>query len=123
MAEAMDGLPGEPTFLQALRVIAQREGAVGCWMEAWAECTDDVELEQDLRFVCAREVEHSVLFRKRVMCAPPRPQRLPPPHPHPHHLAATHFTLHPSHLPFLKAAPQGPARPTRAPQCPQTHLL
>lgn len=62
----MDPVPGEPTYFQALRTIAKREGATEKWILKWSETTSDEKLSGMLRWIAVREGEHSIIFRKRV---------------------------------------------------------
>jgi hypothetical protein len=55
-----------PSYLQALNAIAITEGRARDFYLAWAETSRDPELQEVMRFVAVREIEHHWAFRKRI---------------------------------------------------------
>ena len=56
----------EPTYLPLLNSIAVNERKGETLLNAWADATNDPELEGALRFVAIREGEHAAAFAKRM---------------------------------------------------------
>ncbi|MGH1492332.1 MAG: hypothetical protein ACRBK7_23580 [Acidimicrobiales bacterium] len=56
-----------PSYLGLLNAIAVAETAAEPLFTAWADKTDDAELEKTLRFVGMREGEHGKAFAKRML--------------------------------------------------------
>ncbi|MEJ2090212.1 MAG: hypothetical protein P8Y69_17470, partial [Gammaproteobacteria bacterium] len=57
---------GKPTYLGLLNSIAVNEKKGEQFLNAWADATDDEQLEAALRFVAIREGEHAWAFTKRM---------------------------------------------------------
>lgn len=55
-----------PSYLQALNALAITEGRARDFYLAWAETSPDPELQEVMRFVAVREIEHHWAFRKRI---------------------------------------------------------
>jgi rubrerythrin len=55
-----------PSYIQALNAIAITEGRARDFYLAWAETSPDPELQEVMRFVAVREIEHHWAFRKRI---------------------------------------------------------
>lgn len=58
--------PEEPAYLQLLNDISIGESSAGVYLEAWANATEDPELERGLRFIAARETSHGEVFCRRI---------------------------------------------------------
>lgn len=56
-----------PSYLAALNAIALTEKRAHEFYLAWADKTEDPELEHVMRVVALRELEHSLAFQKRIM--------------------------------------------------------
>jgi hypothetical protein len=56
----------EPSYLGLLNDISLGESAAGIYLEAWANATQDEELERGLRFIAARESSHGEVFCRRI---------------------------------------------------------
>ena len=52
----------KPAYLGLLNAISLAETEAGHYLSAWANATDDAELEACLRLVAARETSHGQLF-------------------------------------------------------------
>lgn len=59
-------MPEKPSYLGLLNAIALGEGRAHRYLRAWAEKTDDPEVEQVLQTVAIREGEHALAFEKRL---------------------------------------------------------
>ncbi len=57
---------GKPSYLPLLNTIAVNEKKGEIFLSAWADATDDADLEATLRFVAIREGEHAWAFTKRM---------------------------------------------------------
>lgn len=57
---------GKPSYLPLLNSIAVNEKKGEMFLSAWADITDDADLEAVLRFVAIREGEHAWAFTKRM---------------------------------------------------------
>ncbi|OAI41410.1 hypothetical protein AYO38_03775 [bacterium SCGC AG-212-C10] len=57
----------KPEYLELLNGIANGESANGINLLAWANATQDKELEAGLRFVGARESSHGEVFARRIV--------------------------------------------------------
>ena len=57
---------GKPSYLPLLNTIAVNEKKGEIFLSAWADSTDDKDLEAVLRFVAIREGEHAWAFTKRM---------------------------------------------------------
>lgn len=60
-------MSAKPSYLGLLNAIAVAEGQAERYLEAWADVTGDAEVADTLRFVAAREGEHSKAFAKRLV--------------------------------------------------------
>jgi hypothetical protein len=56
----------KPSYLGLLNAISLAETEAGCYLEAWANASDDGELAATLRLVAARETSHGQLFCRRL---------------------------------------------------------
>ena len=57
---------GKPSYLPLLNSIAVNERKGEIFLSAWADTTEDADLEAALRFVAIREGEHAWAFTKRM---------------------------------------------------------
>ena len=57
---------GKPSYLPLLNTIAVNEKKGEMFLAAWADTTEDEDLEAVLRFVSIREGEHAWAFTKRI---------------------------------------------------------
>ncbi len=57
---------GKPSYLSLLNTIAVNEKKGEAFLSAWADTTEDPDLEATLRFVAIREGEHAWAFTKRM---------------------------------------------------------
>jgi hypothetical protein len=57
---------GKPSYLPLLNTIAVNEKKGEMFLSAWADTTEDEDLEAALRFVAIREGEHAWAFTKRM---------------------------------------------------------
>lgn len=57
---------GKPSYLPLLNTIAVNEKKGEMFLAAWADTTEDKDLEAALRFVSIREGEHAWAFTKRI---------------------------------------------------------
>ncbi len=57
---------GKPSYLPLLNTIAVNEKKGEMFLSAWADTTEDKDLEAALRFVSIREGEHAWAFTKRM---------------------------------------------------------
>ena len=57
---------GKPSYLPLLNTIAVNEKKGEIFLSAWADTTNDEDLEAALRFVAIREGEHAWAFTKRM---------------------------------------------------------
>lgn len=56
----------KPSYLGLLNAIANAEGDAHKYLNAWADATDDPDVENIIRTVAIREGEHSLAFEKRL---------------------------------------------------------
>jgi hypothetical protein len=56
----------KPTYLGLLNAVALGETRAAAYLGAWADVTDDPDVERALRTVIAREAEHGAAFAKRI---------------------------------------------------------
>ena len=56
----------KPSYLGLLNAIANGEADAAVYLTAWAEVTDDPDVQKALRTVIARETEHAAAFTKRL---------------------------------------------------------
>lgn len=59
-------MPETLSYAKMLRTIVQRESDAAEYLTAWADRTDDPELEKVLRIIALREGEHAFAFEKRL---------------------------------------------------------
>jgi rubrerythrin len=55
-----------PTYLKKLNDLAITEGRAYDFYLAWADKSDDVELQKVMRYVAVREIEHAWALKKRI---------------------------------------------------------
>ena len=59
-------MPQKPSYIALLNAIALAEGNAHKYLSAWANTTNNPEVEKVVRTIALREAEHSLAFEKRL---------------------------------------------------------